>query len=280
MATPSPHHACTVAAALATVTIVTSLAPLRAVASSQKPDTQATFEVVSIKENTSGPPNAGGDRFGTVFYPGGRFTARNATLNDLILAAYRDEFTASRISGVTDGMLQKRFDVEVRLKAGDVPAGETTRVPQQQLQLMVRSMLEDRFALRTRRGERSEEVHVLSIAPGGHKMTPATDASACGPATDQGGPRASECHMLRIGPKGLDGTAVDTSDIAGALQFHLQRPVIDDARLSGLYGVSASWNDVPGMHAALRERLGLRLDVERRPMPTLIVESAALPREK
>jgi uncharacterized protein (TIGR03435 family) len=273
MATPSTHHAWTVAAALATVT---ALAPLWA--ASQKPDASPKFEVVSIKENKSGPPNARGDRFATVFYPGGRFTARNATLHDLVLSAYRDEFPASRVSGFADWMMQRRFDVDARLEAGDVPTSETPRVSQQQLQLMVRSMLEDRFALRTRRGEQSDEVNVLSVAPGGHKMTPATNASACGTATDQGRPRASECHMLRIGASGLDGAAVDTGDIAGALQFHLQRPVIDDARLPGLYAVSATWNDIPGMHTALRDRLGLRLDVERRPMPTLIVESASPPK--
>jgi uncharacterized protein (TIGR03435 family) len=86
--------------------------------------------------------------------------------------------------------------------------------------------------------------------------------------------------MLRMNRTGLEGTAVDTGDIAGGLQFVLQRPVVDRAKLPGLYKVAARWTDEPGMVTALREQLGLRLEVERTPLPMLIVESAAVPREQ
>ena len=267
------------AIALAAVALIISLVPLRAMSQAQTSNARATFDTISIKENKSGLPTKGGDRFTTVFYPAGRFSARNATLHDLVLTAYREEFPASRISGLVDWMTQRRFDVEARVKAGEAPAGNAANVSPQQLQVMVRSMLEDRFALRTRRGERSEEVLVLSVAAGGHKMKPAANASACGTATDQGRPVASECHMLRISRTGLDGTVVETGDIAGALQFRLQRPVIDRTKLPGLYEVSARWTDDKGMFTALSDQLGLRLEAEQSPMPTLIVESAAPPRE-
>jgi hypothetical protein len=119
--------------------ILLSIASLLAVPSLQAPDAPAAFAVVSIKENKSGPPSAGGDRFVTVFSPVGRFAARNATLRDLVLTAYRDELPASRISGFADWMSQTRFDVEARTRVGDVPAGDVPPVAASQLQLMLRS---------------------------------------------------------------------------------------------------------------------------------------------
>ena len=284
----------------ATVIVGGSIASLSAVSSSQGAQQRLAFEVASIKENTSGHPNAGGDRFDTRIYPGGRFMARNMTLHDLVLIAYRDEFAASQISGFADWMLEKRFDIEAKAATGEIPTGDLTRATAQQLRWMQRSLLVDRFALRVHREEKIGELHVLSVAPGGHKMKRNTDATPCASSRQQNAPPWAGCHSLRMGRTGLDGSAVDTADIAGALQAFLQRPVIDRANLTELYQVSARWNsgppgplsrpdalvtepqpspDDPDIYTAMRQQLGLKLDTERKLLPVLVVESAAMPQE-
>jgi uncharacterized protein (TIGR03435 family) len=104
------------------------------------------------------------------------------------------------------------------------------------------------------------------------------------------------CHTVRIGRRGLGGTAVDSADIAGALKTFLERPVIDRVRLTGLYEVEVRWNaaflsprfngpsdrsdspsDDPDVYTAIREQLGLKLEIERGQIPALVIDSATIP---
>jgi uncharacterized protein (TIGR03435 family) len=284
------------------IAVVGAIAPLSASWQSAGASAPA-FEVASIKENTSGDPFGGGDRQLTWLYPGGRYTARNTTLRELILLAYRWEITRSQLAGLEPWMNQRRFDIEARA-ADDVVAPGALDVPRAQLMdRMLQTLLADRFKLRVRREQRTGDLHVLSIAPGGLTMTPAKDVS-CEARTNQGGlsikddPGAA-CHMFRrIGRTGFEGVAVDTLDIAMALRTYLGQPVEDRARLSSLYTVTARWkpetpsrgngpgpfgnepqadeND-PDIYTALREQLGLKLSIERAPIEMLVVESAEPP---
>jgi uncharacterized protein (TIGR03435 family) len=261
------------------------------------------FEVASIRENTSGDPFAGGDRQSSWLYPGGRFTTRNITLRELILNAYRWEITRGQLTGVSPWMDQRRFDIDARAADGAVAPGEIDQPRAQLMDRMLQVLLADRFKLRVRREQKTGDLHVLSVATGGPKLTPATDAP-CRQVTNRGGlaisaDPATACHMFRrIGRTGLEGVAVDTTDIAMALRLYLGRPVVDRAQLSSLYNVTVRWkpeapsrsdrtgefntepqadeND-PDIYTAIREQLGLKLAIERAPIDMLVVESAEPP---
>lgn len=286
-------------ASAAAVLFLTAIAPLRAVAvprvDSRDGGLGVTFEVASIKQNksTDSAPS-------TRFFPGGRFTATNATLRDLILVAYGDEFARSQVTGFTGWMDETRFDVDAIAAASVAADGELTRERALVIRQMVGSLLADRFGLRVHREERSGDVHVLSVAPGGPKLPPAKAASGCAASMPQRPTETSRpalgCHTVRIGRRGFEGTAVDTADIAGALKTFLERPVIDRVRLTGLYEVGVRWNatflsprfngpsdgsdspsDDPDVYTAIREQLGLKLEIERGQIPVLVIDSATIP---
>jgi uncharacterized protein (TIGR03435 family) len=154
-----------------------------------------------------------------------------------------------------------------------------------------------------RREQRTGDLHVLSIAPGGPKLTPAKDPP-CQQRTNQGGlmvraDPGNACHMFtRIGRTGFEAVAINTLDIAMGLRQYLGQPVVDRAQLSQLFNVTVRWkpetpnraigpgglnaepqadeND-PDMYTALREQLGLQLSIERAPIEMLVVESAEPP---
>jgi uncharacterized protein (TIGR03435 family) len=266
---------------------------------------RVSFEVASVKENTSGDPFGGGAQQMIRLYPGGRFVAHNASLRELILVAYRDEISPSQLAGVAGWMTQRRFDVEARAANGAIAPGELDYVRAIQIDRMLQALLADRFKLRVRREQQPGDVHVLSVAPGGPKLTPARTAEACLTGTNPGGltirnESLSPCHVFsRIGRTGLEGLAVDSNDLVMALRLYLRGPVVDHAGLTQLSDVSVHWNpdplrqpdhaggavagepqpseDDPDIYTAFRDQLGMKLEIVKAPVETLVVESAEPP---
>jgi len=100
----------------------------------QTPPSPLAFEVASIKRNQSGDEIAEGG-----FQPGGRINARNITLVNLIIAAYA--FPPDRINGGPSWAKTDRFDV-VAVGNRNASVAETRQ--------MLRTLLDDRFKLKTR----------------------------------------------------------------------------------------------------------------------------------
>src|SRR6185436_15548907 len=125
-------------------------------------DSKPAFDVASIKPNKSGEAAAS-----TVFPPGGRFSAKNASLRLLIRLAYG--FADYQISGGPDWTRSERFDVDAKSDAS--PSVDALRS-------MLQRLLEDRFQLRVRRAVKQDEVYALMIAKGGMKMRAVPDDGA------------------------------------------------------------------------------------------------------
>jgi uncharacterized protein (TIGR03435 family) len=170
-----------------------AIAPVRASRQASQAGA-AAFEIVSVKENTSGDPFGGGDRLNSRIYPGGRFTARNMTLHDLVLLAYRWEITRSQLTGISPWMDQRRFDIDAKAADGAVAAGEIDVPRAQLMDGMLQTLLADRFKLRVRREQRTGDVLVLSVAPGGPKLALAKDAPC-----QAGNPGASRSATISRG---------------------------------------------------------------------------------
>jgi uncharacterized protein (TIGR03435 family) len=272
------------------------------------------FEIASIKENTSGDPAAGGNAMLMRIDPGGRFTARNVTLRNLVLLAYRFEITAAQLGPLDGWMERRRFDIDAR--AGDGVIAAIDRNAAQTMDRMLQTLLADRFKLRVRRDTKIGDVYVLAIADGGLKAKPSVNAEACAGGAPLA-PRGVEglnadshrltplangllpCHLFtRFGRRGFEAIAVDSWDVAGVLREIVHAPVEDRATIAALFDASVTWNsdplrngnrdassgpepqpadDDPDVPTALREQLGLTLDRHRAPVETLIVEFAQPP---
>src|SRR6266487_4622992 len=114
-----------------------------------------SFEVASIKPNKSGDP-----RVSIGIQPGGRFTATNYPLRFLIRNAY--QLQDFQLVGGPDWIASERFDI-VAKAAGDVPRTPPGGPPGP-LQLMLQSLLADRFKLVAHKEMRELPIYALVLA--------------------------------------------------------------------------------------------------------------------
>ena len=144
--------------------------PATAAAQQIATSTGATFDAASVKASPRPEPNPFGFPVGATirFLPGGRLTATTRTLRDLIRRAY--DVQDVRIAGGSEWMTSDRFEVAAASEAG----GGVDR-----LQAMLRSLLQERFALRTRVETRDVSVYhlVTTRRDGKYRRTVATVAS-------------------------------------------------------------------------------------------------------
>jgi bla regulator protein blaR1 len=243
---------------------VLALLPIVAPTSAQQATPPAagppSFEVASVKPNTSG------DRAVRIsMQPGGRIVAANVPLRELIRMAYGlQDF---QIVGTPDWAESERFDINAKAEAG-APAfgGMVPGGPPGPMQLMMQSLLAERFAMRTHPETREQPVYHLVVARSdgrlGPKLRPSSvDCSARvgrgamappqggspGPSPGpppgplQGGratpPRPGEpqpCSFM-IGPGRIEAGGMPLSQLATVASQRVRRVVVDRTGLTGPY---------------------------------------------
>lgn len=249
--------------------------------------TAPTFEVASIRPNTSG--NAQGQGLAGP-QPGGRFVAVGATLRGLVSGAY----DGMQIVAGPTWIDSSRFDINARA-SGEVPADDMRR--------MLRSLLADRFKLVVHTETRELPVYVLSTARSDRKLGPnlrESDATCTKEARSfipvgRGGPPA--CGDFRMGARSLIARGMFMPAFAQVLRGRTGRPVLDRTGLDGAYDLDLEWSSDLGLEqsppgaagaseltpdglslfTALQEQLGLRLQADRGPVDVLVVDSAEPP---
>ena len=218
--------------------ITIAAAPLTAVLA-QGPASAPAFEVASVKPTTA----PGGFELATP--PGGRFVARNVTVRALIREAYGVH--DSQIVGGPAWVDAARFEITA-------VAADRTASPRQRW-LMLRTLLADRFALRTRTDTRQLPVYALTRvraddAPGPRLRPAAVDCAArmaAGEAFDNSSPFTPVTCGRRLG----NGTIVarqipvsaehvpglDAPSLIDLLALFADRPIVDRTGLSGAFDV-------------------------------------------
>ena len=131
--------------------------------SAQAPPAERRFDVASVKPALSpaelgrlaaqsGGPSAM-QRFGIQTQPGGRFTAGTSTLKALIANAF--DVKDYQIDGGPSWLTTEYFDITANAGADATPAD---------IKAMLRTLLSERFRLRTRSDTRQAPVYVLTVA--------------------------------------------------------------------------------------------------------------------
>ena len=196
-------------------------------AQSTSPAKPPAFEVASVKPNTSGD--------GRVLMspqPGGRLNLVNVPLRLMIRYAYRvQDF---QIVGGPDWLSTARFDVVAKAEGGN-PS-------QEELQLMLRSLLADRFKLVVRPDTREMPTYSLVPARADGKtgaQLRKSDAN-CGPATAPSAPPAPgqlpSCGSM-LGFGNLKARGSTMAALASTLSTFAGRIVVDRTGLAGGYDV-------------------------------------------
>jgi uncharacterized protein (TIGR03435 family) len=266
-----------------------------------------SFEAVSIKPNVSGSGSSGTST------NQGRLRATNVTLKMLIMNSYRvQDF---QVIGGPDWIDTARFDVQAKAEDGAIPETRNQRDDPNRigpLELMMQSMLADRFQLRLAHETRELPVYTLTIAKEGAKIKPvAVDSNPAEPAGVSGADRGPAGGAPAQGAVGAGGMSTNVSGTKGemnantvplsrfvqALSRQLRRPVIDQTNLKEMYTIHLEWAPDtlatggnragadapiadpagPSLFTAIQEQLGLKLNSAKGPVEVLVIRSVEKP---
>jgi uncharacterized protein (TIGR03435 family) len=260
----------------------------------QQPSPSRSFEVASVRRNTSGE-TAMNVRVGE----GGRFTATNMPLRQLIRYAY--ELQDSELVGGSREQLAERFDV-VATPPGPSSVGD--------VRMMVQSLLATRFNLKLRPDTRDLPVYYLEAARADRRLGPQLRPSTatCDPAAagDLGAANAEAsraCGYLGPAPgaslgsgrsmMALRGVTMDA--FARLLEGPVRRRIINRTVLEGLFDGEFDFSielgppppppgtpdpldrqTLPSLFTVLPEQLGLKLQPATAAVPVLVIESVGI----
>lgn len=196
---------------------------------------------------------------------GSEITLATYSVSDLIAESYG--LKDYQMSGVTDWLTTDRFDIVLRAIGGVVPTPDQVRV-------MLRTLLADRFHFKSHLESRGMPVYALSVAPGGPKLTESSSTPPSSGVTSKG---RTTTMVFRGAP--IEKLVTELPGIAG-----VDRPVLDKTGLLGRYDFqlvrTATDSDVAAIFTNLQDQLGLRLEAQIAAVIVLVVDHAEKPASK
>jgi uncharacterized protein (TIGR03435 family) len=276
-------------------------APTSLRAQAQAPERLPSFEVASVKENRSGDTRAPMRTF-----PGGRFEATNVLLRFLIAEAFMGAepvHLASRIIGGPEWIGSTRYDITAKASSDFRMSPDG---PPQELLLMLQSLLQERFNVRTHRETRELPIYALVVARADGRLGPqlrqsTVDCDGAPPPRQPNEP--PPCGAMR-GPARVMAGGIPMPRFAEMLTAILAdgaganadgRLVVDTTGLSGRFAFNVTWTpermpdaapppgippidpNGPSIFTALQEQLGLKLESTSGPVEVLVIDNVDHP---
>lgn len=228
-----------------------------------------SFDVASVRPSGR---IAGPDANNVISYSAAGFSAHNATIKRLVAEAWRTQISLVQCPGWMD---RSEFDVEAR-----IPEGAT----REQMTLMLRTLLTERFKLIEHSEPRQMRVYQLTIAKGGPKIRPigSGEETAAGAGLHFRGDMRRFADLLGV-QFSIPATQNPNlpSRAAGP-----PVPVIDKTGLDGTYDFTVDLHPELGNDAftawqrVLEDQLGLHLENGKDEVEVIVVDDAArLPTE-
>jgi uncharacterized protein (TIGR03435 family) len=172
--------------------------------------------------------------------------------------------------------------------------------------LTLQTLLEDRFKLKLHPETKETSVYDLTIAKGGSKLqlTPPGTCTPLNLSKTRPAPTPDQkwCSWRETRPGRRTGTGISITDppgvafqgLAGQLSNILDKPVIDQTGLTGLFDIHLEWTPedttpnpadsglppsetAPSIFTAVREQLGLELKPAKGPVTVLVIDSVDRP---
>ena len=206
------------------------------------------FEVASVKP--SRPVAGQGVLSGMVSDPS-RFRGSFVTLADLVGKAYGVD--VARISGGASWIPTERYDIVATLPQN---------APQEQIPILLQTLLAERFGLTVRRDMKMSQVYALLAAKAGPKLKRSEAASSPPPA----------------GQSAIFSTPGIVRANGGGLRLCRGKAKPIGISMERLADLLSSQTD-PSVYTAIQEQLGLRLEPRSAPSEYLVIEHAARPTE-
>jgi uncharacterized protein (TIGR03435 family) len=234
---------------------------------SQSNEPLPKFDAADIHTSpkSANPNTAGG------FIRGGRYQFRQATMVDLIASAYGVD--ADKILGGPSWLESDRFDILA--KAPTSTSNDTAK-------LMLQSLLAERFKLVLHKDDKPVSSYVLTVGKGGSKMKESTTgATDCRGVPQNPAPGTIPYQVVQCTHMTAAALAQVLPQLAPA---YLDRPVTDMTQLTGMYDFELKWtgrgqlaaagSDGISVFDAVDKQLGLKLELQNRALPVVVVDSA------
>jgi uncharacterized protein (TIGR03435 family) len=272
-----------------------------------QPQTAPAFDVASVKPNRSADPPSSNFPLGpgdVYVRNGGLFSATGFPLITYLSFAYKmiGNQAQSVLPQLPEWAITERFDIQARA-SGD-PGKD-------QMRLMMRTLLAERFGLVTHYEQREVPVFAFVLASNG-KLGPQlrvhSDDAPC--PTEQ--PAATAAGVVNGKPAFCNGIYPLPPTVPGRLRFggrnvtlsfiadtfsagtNLGRPMIDQTGLSGTVDFTLEWMaerrvaaqaagepqaeaSGPSFEDALREQLGIRMQAKKGPLRVLVIDHLERP---
>jgi uncharacterized protein (TIGR03435 family) len=214
---------------------------------------QSTFEVASVKSNTSG------DRSSFSRMENNSLVLQNWPLRRIILKAYGLKEYALAGPG---WLASLSFDINAKTEG---PVTETG------LRQMLQALLAGRFGLKAHNVVQEKQGYALLPAKSGFKLSPVRDDSG---STD-------DCDLSHFPEKArLSCRHCSLDYLAETLSGQLDRVVVDQSGIQATYAFALEWSaGLSGETASgsifstLNEQLGLRLEQRKVPVSILVVDN-------
>jgi uncharacterized protein (TIGR03435 family) len=241
-----------------------------------------TFEVASVKRNNSG-------RSGWNLSPqeGGRFSAQNISIRQVVLFAYN--LRDFQLTNDPAWLQSMRFDIEARTGVDTAMAATKD---------LVKSLLAERFGFAAHAETRQLPIYSLVRLRADGSLGPGLKTRDCSAPDEAVRTVGSGCGgVIRNQDKGADtitGSGVPIAMLAISLSGSMNSVVTDKTGLSGSYDFQLRWSDpgaiaanqtsttlsdAPVLTTAVQEQLGLRLQPDRGPVEVLVVDRVSEPTE-
>ncbi len=229
------------------------------------PTAKPAFAVASIK------PSETGENGYVRWFPDGRLRVEHLPLQFLIRFAW--DLSDDRIRGGPKWISDELFDIEATPDALLPPEPDSGN---QQVRLMLQALIHERFHMATHFELRELPAYVLTVDKRGLRLR-----------------KSAPDDVLRLsltsngGLRKFTFAAAPSSSIARKLGGQLKQTVIDRTGLQGEFDGAAEWSDDltdidsdgPSLFTAVREQLGLRLQVEKTSVEVLVIDSVLKPDE-
>ena len=245
--------------------VVANLALLSSIALGQPQPQKPAFDVASIRPSQH---EVGPDYNNEITYSGDRFVGKNVTLKRLIAEAWHCQM--NQVSG-PPWIDRNEYDVEAR-----VPSSSS----HEQIAIMLRGLLADRFHLKEHSETHEMKVYELEVGKGGPKIKPVQPgqaASSTGPGFHFHGDMRQLADLLAI-QFSMPAPSSPNSPVRAS---GAPIPVLDKTGLQGDYEFNADVRPELGTDAftawkrVLEDQLGLKIESRKGGVPVVVVDDAA-----
>jgi uncharacterized protein (TIGR03435 family) len=228
------------------------------------------FEVSSVR------PNRSSDLVRSFWFTPDGISIKGFPLHGILHTAFlgMHEYGDDRFIGEPGWVRSDRYDVQAKVDELKVTEWKKLTVDQQRLALQ--ALIVERFNLRYHRESRVSSVYVLSIAKGGPRLKQAKlHKNSEGP------------HMFApLEPGNMQSHSTYMWQLVEELENQLNCIVRDETGLLGTYDYTLAWtpddpahaeSSGPSLFTAVKEQLGLKLEMQKRPVDVIIIDHIERP---